>query len=936
MQLDKGSHFHRCDFQVHSPRDINWNGNRPVADDERKEYARLFVTACREKGLNAVAITDHHDVGFFSYIREAAESELDSTGQPIAEQDRLVVFPGMELTLGIGCQALVIFDAAFPSEFLPQIPVALSVVCNAATEPIHAPTQRLDHFTDFNSLHERLDQLSFLKGHYIVLPNVSRKGASTLQRQGFSAHYRMMPCVGGYLDHAIESLGVGDRNILEGKVSEYGFKPLGIFPTSDNRHADFSLLGTHSVWVKWSVPTAEALRQACLARMTRILHSPPQLPGFVIESMHVSLSKFLGPIDLNLNPQFTCLIGGRGTGKSTILEYLRWGLCDQPAVLANTDDVADFQAKRNALIEKTLVPYKAVVSVNFNVNGVQHVVRRRTETGEIHLKVGDDAFKQVREQDIRELFPLQAYSQKQLSAVGVRTEELLRFVQAPVARRLSDLRSMSDDSISRIRASYNVVLQKKRLSGEIARQEVELVSLEQQLEALRKGLKGLSDEDQTILKRQERYSVEQSAFEQWKRNSDRVIEVAGKSLGDIENLPSKVGIDDTLPNGDLLKRCESLLEAMFAKARHLLQEVEKTFSPSSTEVQQFVALRQEWEAKFQAHTSQYNTVKQQAVAHEALLKQIAEVEKRIKALRDTIAMRKTTLESQGSPEIEYGQARERWIFLFRERGDLLQQRCDDLTTLSGGAIRAIIRRGAGIERLKERITAIVEGTGIKVQAKKIEDLCSGIAEAQDSVTQWGQVLSEFENLAGVDFEGASTQPIPDTPMLSAAGFNKQDIERIAKKIRPEDWLEIALTELEDVPLFEYMQREGEYIPFANASAGQQATALLRVLMNQQGPPLVIDQPEEDLDNQVILKVVEEIWKAKKNRQILFTSHNANIVVNGDADLVVCCDYRVAGDQSGGRIKCEGAIDVNDIRKEITAVMEGGRAAFEMRRDKYGF
>jgi chromosome segregation protein len=934
--MDQGSHFHRCDFQVHSPRDINWNGHRPVSEEERREYAKSFIKACREKGLDAVAITDHHDVGFFSYIREAVAAELDSDGQPVAEQDRLVVFPGMELTLGIGCQAIVLFDADFPLEFLPQIPVALSVVCNAHTEPSHAPVQRLDHFTDFKSLHERLDELSFLRGHYIVLPNVSRKGASTLQRQGFSAHYRTMPCVGGYLDHAVDSLGVGDRSILEGKVAEYGFKPLGIFPTSDHRHADFSQLGVHSVWVKWSEPTAEALRQACLARKTRILHAPPQLPAFVIESMHVSLSKFLGPIDLSFNPQFTCLIGGRGTGKSTILEYLRWGLCDQPAILATTDDVADFQAKRTSLIEKTLVPHKAVVSVNFAVNGVRHVVRRKTETGEIHLKVGDEAFKQVREQDIRELFPLQAYSQKQLSVVGVRAEELLRFVQAPVARRLSDLRSMSDDSISRIRASYNVVLQKKRLSGEISRQQVELVSLEQQLDALRKGLRGLSDEDQAILKRQERYSVEQSALEQWQRNTDRASEVASRALADIEPLPTKVGIDDTLPNGELLQKCEALLVAMFSKARHLLQEMGKTFSEESTQWQHFLALRREWEAKFQAHTSQYNTVKKQAVAHEAVLKQIADVEKRIKALRDTIAERKATLESQGSPEDEYEQARERWISLFRERGELLQQRCNELTTLSGGAIRAIMRRGAGVERLKERLTAIVEGTGIKVQAKKIEDLCSGIAEAQDSVAHWGQVLSELEGLAGVDFEGASTPTIPETPILIAAGFNKQDIERIAKKIRPEDWLEIAITELEDMPLFEYMQREGEYIPFANASAGQQATALLRVLMNQQGPPLVIDQPEEDLDNQVILKVVEEIWKAKKNRQIIFSSHNANIVVNGDADLVVCCDYRVAGDQSGGKIKCEGAIDVDQIRKEITVVMEGGRAAFEMRRDKYGF
>ena len=73
-----------------------------------------------------------------------------------------------------------------------------------------------------------------------------------------------------------------------------------------------------------------------------------------------------------------------------------------------------------------------------------------------------------------------------------------------------------------------------------------------------------------------------------------------------------------------------------------------------------------------------------------------------------------------------------------------------------------------------------------------------------------------------------------------------------------------------------------------------------VLLNQDGPPLVIDQPEDDLDNYVIKDIVEQVWLAKTKRQLIFSSHNANLVVNGDAELVVCCDYRKAGDQSGGR------------------------------------
>jgi type III restriction enzyme len=142
--------------------------------------------------------------------------------------------------------------------------------------------------------------------------------------------------------------------------------------------------------------------------------------------------------------------------------------------------------------------------------------------------------------------------------------------------------------------------------------------------------------------------------------------------------------------------------------------------------------------------------------------------------------------------------------------------------------------------------------------------------------------------------------------------------------------------LEDQPVFEYRSREDEYIQFNDASAGQQATALLWALLNQEGPPLIIDQPEDDLDNRVMLEVAEQIGNAKKRRQLIFSSHNANLVVNGNAELVICCDYRVAGEQSSGLVKYEGSIDVNEIREEIANVMEGGKEAFTLRKEKYGY
>ena len=87
---------------------------------------------------------------------------------------------------------------------------------------------------------------------------------------------------------------------------------------------------------------------------------------------------------------------------------------------------------------------------------------------------------------------------------------------------------------------------------------------------------------------------------------------------------------------------------------------------------------------------------------------------------------------------------------------------------------------------------------------------------------------------------------------------------------------------------------------------------------------------------IINEIVETLWRAKSHRQIIFASHNANLVVNGDAELVVACDYRTSSAESSGQIKLCGAIDMPEINREITEVMEGGVDAFKLRQQKYGF
>jgi type III restriction enzyme len=225
----------------------------------------------------------------------------------------------------------------------------------------------------------------------------------------------------------------------------------------------------------------------------------------------------------------------------------------------------------------------------------------------------------------------------------------------------------------------------------------------------------------------------------------------------------------------------------------------------------------------------------------------------------------------------------------------------------------------------------VEGSNL--YESRMEDIFAPIPESEDPIEQYSAIMEDLETLATHDMEESAD--LPATPALVECELEEKHLGKITRHLSPEDWLDLAVTRLDDQPQFEYRVQD-EYIDFASASAGQQATALLQALLNQSGPPLIIDQPEDDLDNQVIQKVVKEIWTAKHERQLIFASHNANLVVNGDADLVVCFESDLDGGEASGSIDATGAIDVEKIRSQITDIMEGGQEAFELRKEKYGF
>jgi chromosome segregation protein len=825
-----------------------------------------------------------------------------------------------------------LLDADFPENLFQSVLTTLAITPAPATESKHAATQRIPQNVvgDLADLYHKLNSLDHIRGRFIVFPNVSETGHGTMLRSGFANFYKTMPCVGGYTDGPVSNFGTGNHSIVNGKNRDYGFKSIAVFQTSDNRRRDHADLGKHTTWVKWSEPTAEALRQACLAKESRLSHEEPELPSLWITSMSVSNSKFLGRLNVDLNQQYNAVIGGRGTGKSTILEYLRWALCDQP-VEDGDSDIAPVQTRRKKLIEDTLIKVDGEVSVTFLLNDVRHVLKRNSKTQEIHLKIGDADFVQPTEQDIRNLFPIQAYSQKQLSSIGVRLDEMKRFVELPVKHSLDQVRSDIHDVEAQIRSSYGNLVRKREIEADIAKYSLEITSQTEQVVKLRKALKGLSKTDEEIIQQKAEYENEETILEGLKGDLARAQELVQQLEDDFDGEVESED-DPAILNKALIKNIRGKYASKFEQIGKQIVSLSSLFEPAS--LKDINEVVKKWDRARRDFDKKYEAAKARARVNQQQLKHIRETEGRITELNKLQRENRKGLTALGEPEATYKALRVRWNGLHAKKIEILDGQCQGFSTLSIGLIKADVKSSLDVEALKRHMKTAFAGLSIREQ--KIEDLCQRVLGATDPMAAWTEILAELEFFAL--HSAAGPDPLPPTPVMDTSGFGEKEKKRLASGLDPAKWLELSVSELEFNAVFQYCTNKetNEYIAFNDASAGQQATALLTVLLNQPGAPLIIDQPEDDVDSKMSPAIVRQIWEAKTRRQLLFASHNANFVVNGDAELVVCCDYAMSGAQTGGKIKATGAIDNADIREEITTVTEGGKEAFKLRKEKYGF
>lgn len=939
-----GATWRKADLQCHTARDHSWRGDTqlpgttPEEEAARDAWANAFIAACVSKGLHVVAVTDHHDVCMAAYVQRAAERD----------GNRVLVFPGVEVTCSDDAQCLTIIEPTSTPELRSRF-VSLRNFTAASHALGRTPVSSPVNMTVID-LFEIIQGDSELRDNSVVLPHFSDDTTNAhkhINKPRTQMRFINLDCDGVYIEKHFSELQEDTKKKAYGKVVEWGSRRRAIIPTGDNRYEDWGRLGKHECWIKLGENTIEALRQALLADEARIAVTPPVVPGERLLSLKVQ-SDLTGadPLSMTFNEGFTAIIGGRGSGKSSILEYLRFALArtvaDFPA-----GEVVSSGGKEQTLIEETLKT--GFVEVELDRDGLRETWRREWSSKD-HITVTERSGT-VRPMAIREAqrtFRARGFYQKGLSTTvndpasaadqitGIAAAEVLerrRAIEQEIEKAQLDVRN----ALGLVAAHWldKVKHRQARSSADDVRQRLEAVTD-------RLDERGVSAETKDVLAKAPLYSRAKS----WLSELDRRI-IATRTA--IEEL--KAQLLET-------KTDMSTAGAEFEEMAELATAVDQTSAAIAGQLDAAIAalgslesLRQNVIVRFEARSAAFDVVHQAAVAaqsaHTALIEESTQLTQEHEAVAAKIAAAAAGEEKSASSLTRLQQARQQLETLVAGRRALLQEAADHVAGRSSQRLEAHVKPDPAPAEYIAALCRTLQSSYVSDSETKCTDWVEKAIKAGPT-TAWPEiaekVLKVYEAKVMAGSPADPSTEISDglhSMFFGGGSLNPNQTKRVYGNLNDGTVGELLAAVPRDYISLRYIDDQGRRKPFDKASPGQQASALLELLLQQSAGTLIIDQPEDDLDNRVVMKIVDLIKTSKSRRQLIFSTHNPNIVVNGDADKVIALETNEApviptADVPEITIDVDGAIETPDIRMAITRIMEGGKDAFELRRRKYRF
>jgi len=884
--------FHRCALQV-NPHHYGDTFRGQAATGDASTHARDIVAKALELGISVLAVTDHNDVSGIPAFRAASAGRA------------LHVFPGFELSSSEGVHVLCLYP---PDSDQDQLRLYLGAF----------------GITDPNPSSD-LSPMALLD----ILAKVREQGGVTVAAHATSDHGGMLEVLKGQArirawrsEHllAVQIPGLVDdlrqdhRQIVENRNADYR--------RSDAPEEKLAIAAVNAMdivkpddledraatcWIKMSDVSIEGLRQAFLDPGSRIRLNPKD--GKLELEEHTELLSlsweggFLDGAEVGFNPNLNVLVGGRGTGKSTIVESIR-------AVLGLDAGGAEAQKAHEGIVRHVL---RNGTKVSLHVRSHRPAIREyRIERTIPNPPLVKDDVGEVSSLAPADVLPrIEVFGQHEISELTKSSEKLTRLLDRFVKR---------DDSLARRKADLRRELERSRRSSIETRNELE------QIEERLAALPGL---EETLARFKEAGLEERLKERSLLVREEQIFTSIPNRLATfrecLESLEGELPVDraflsakalEELPARETLERLNSVFERLDTDLAAIAQSLEAALQRADQGV---IDVRIQWESRKQEVQTTYEKILRELQKSRVDGEEFIRLRRQIEALRPL-------RESQASlRRVEKEQS-------VRRRGLLA-----DWEDLKGETFRHLDRAAKKVNRrLEGRVHIEVTAAGDREPLFRIlrDNVGGRLSEAIETV-RGARDLSLTQFVAACR---AGAQKVVESfgsiPAKQAESLAQAD-EEVLMCIEELDLPPTTAIRLNTAPLGE----PPSWQTLDELSTGQKATAVLLLLLLESDAPLIVDQPEDDLDNRFITEgVVPRMRAEKQRRQFVFSTHNANIPVLGDAELIVGLTASGEAEQGHARIAPEhvGSIDDRQVRELVEEILEGGKEAFERRRRKYGF
>lgn len=879
LKLPNGARFYRCALQI-NPFAYLRRHHKPTSFRTESEYNAAIISACRETGIEVIGVTDHYRV-------------QDSKGLvQTARAAGLFAFSGFEAVTKDGVHLLCLFD--------PDKDDALERFigeCGVHDTAAASPTGSLDS--------GELLASSKKWGAACIAAHVAADGGLLTKLSGQSRvnAWRSPDLLACALAGPVSDAPENIRPILENKDGEHKRNRLvAVINASDVNGPEDLKKNSASCFIKMSDVSVEAFRQAFLDPDSRIrLNSDPQ-PEPHAEFLAVTWEGgFLDGTSVHFNGNLNVLVGGRGTGKSTMIESMRYALGIEPLgeeARKAHEGVVRYVLRSGTKISMLVRSHKPSARSYTIERSVPNPPIVKDESGEVLTLTPKDVMPGV------EVFGQHEISELTKSAEKL-TLLLARFVD-------------HDPTLSG---------RKSKLKLELERSRRRIVDVLHEMKALDERLAALPGLEETQKRFKEAGLEERLKEKSLLIREERVFTNVGERLDPIrtfhEELLESLPLDaafvsskalEGLPNADILSDIGNILGTLSTKLKAVADQLAKALADADRSVADTKA---RWEEK-------------RKVIEEAYEKLLRELQKSKIDGAEFIRLRKQIEELR--PLKDKKESLKRDLTAHEANRRKLLAEWEDAKASEYREIQSAAKKVS--RKLRDRVRVEVTMAGNREPLEQLlREVGGNLSAALDRLRSADQLsLPDFAQRCREGKEALMQRY--GLPAGSAERIAQADID-LFMRIEELDLPATTNIELNTAP-------DGEpptWQTLQALSTGQKATAVLLLLLLESESPLVVDQPEDDLDNRFITEGVVPIMRQeKRRRQFLFSTHNANIPVLGDAELILGLDASGEGKEGHAKIATEhmGSIDSKPVRELVEEILEGGKDAFEMRRSKYGF